>query len=330
MNILPASSNALERPTRGGPRTTLRSSLQQTQAKARFGVSDPSGLNSRVFECRVIHERFVPRRHCFVYRLFMLALDLDELSTIQARSRLLSINSPNLYGFREGDFLPLRDPVHNPSRPRAGATEPGRELPTTLKGRVAAFLRQHGIDATLGRVELITMPRVLGYQFNPISIYFCYAKDGESLAAIAEVTNTFREIKPYLLPPTTWQRGAFRLRVPKHFYVSPYSAVDVAFDFALRPAGKTLAIRIDDFARDERTLATALTGRARPLSDSILAWFLIKYPFLTLRVIAAIHWHALRLFLKRIPWFRKAARPADQRDVYRPHPSLAPVQPHQP
>jgi hypothetical protein len=270
-----------------------------------------------------MHERFSPKRHRFVYRMFMLALDLDELPRAHETFRLFSANARNVYSLFENDYLPTSASPYNPSALPASATggsdtsEPG-----ALKARVSKFLQTNGIEVTLGRVELITMPRILGYHFNPVSFYFCYDRSGEPLAAIAEVTNTFREMKPFLLRPEVWRNGAFRLRVPKHFYVSPYSDVDVAFDFVLRPANEKLAIQIDDYSGDDRTLATTLAGRAIPFTDRLLGWFLIKYPLLTVQVMALIHWHALMLYLKKVPWFRKAARPGDQRDLYRPHVSL--------
>jgi hypothetical protein len=141
------------------------------------------------------------------------------------------------------------------------------------------------------------------------------------------VTNTFREMKPFFVPadPADAARGVFRLRVPKQFYVSPYSDVDVAFDFHLRLPGDQLAIRIDDYVGEERTLTSTLAGPRRALTTGRLAWFTLKYPLLTLRVISLIHWHALLLWAKRVPWFAKAARAADQRDLYRPHSSLKPA-----
>ena len=113
--------------------------------------------------------------------------------------------------------------------------------------------------------------------------------------------------------------------MPKFFYVSPFSDVDVAFEFLLRPPGEALAIRIDDYDGAERTLASALTGRRQELTAGRLAWFSAKYPLITVRVILLIHLHALRLRLKRVPWFAKAARAVDQRELYRPHESIEPA-----
>jgi DUF1365 family protein len=284
----------------------------------------PAPCLSSLYECTVLHERFAPRRHRFAYRLFYFALDLDELPSLPRRLALFSLTRPNCFRFREGDFLPLAEPLHNPSTP-PGPRYAAADLPT-LKSRVRAFCAAHGADlGPQGRVLLITLPRVLGFQFNPVSFYFCLNSSGTPVGAIAEVTNTFHEVKPYFIPPAAAEcgSGVFRLRTPKHFYVSPFSGLDLEFDFTLHTPGRRLGVRID--ARDPagRVLHTALTGRRAPLTDARLAWFLVKYPLVTVGIVARIHWQALRLWAKRVPFFPKAARPASQQDLYRPHPSIA-------
>lgn len=266
-----------------------------------------------------MHRRFSPKEHGFVYRLFMFALDLDELSDLQRRLRFFSVNRANLYSFREADFLPVAGPAHNPSHAPSPPVPPA----SGLKARVLAYLAARGIDAAGGRVLLVTLPRVFGYLFNPVSFYFCFDRDGRPVAALAEVTNTFREMKPYVLGPETRGVHGFAQRTPKHFYVSPFTDVDVAFDFTLRVPDARLAVQIDDYAGGRRTLTSTLTGARRPLTDAALAWFAVKYPLVTLQVIALIHWNALKLYLKQVPWFAKAARPEAQRDLYRPHVSIA-------
>ncbi len=291
-------------------------------------------LRSALYECTVLHERFAPRRHAFSYRLFYLALDLDEIPALARQLKLLSFTRPNLFRFDERGYLPLAEPLHNasptdPTLRRWGGLYARQGAPAelaTLKSRVRAICAAHGADpGPGGRVLLITLPRVLGYQFNPVSFYFCTDATGAPVGAIAEVTNTFHEVKPYFIPVAASGRGdVFRLRVPKHFYVSPFSGLDLEFDFTLHVPGDRLAVRIDDHEAGHRVLHTTLSGRRAPLTDARLAWFLVKYPFVTLAVMARIHWHALRLWLKRVPWFAKAAGAADQRDLYRPHPSIAP------
>lgn len=252
--------------------------------------------------------------------MFMFALDLDELDALHHRLLVFSFHRPNLFSFRERDFLPTTEPLHNATRPAGPAASP-----VGLKARVTDYLARHGIDVRGGRILLVTLPRVFGYLFNPVSFYFCYDRSGRPVASIAEVTNTFKEMKSFVLGPETNTGGAFSLRLPKYFYVSPFTDMDVSFDFTLRPPGEKLSVQIDDYAAGQRTLTSTLTGVRRSLTDGRLAWFSLKYPLMTLKIISLIHWHALRLYLKNVPWFAKAARPGDQRDLYRPHASLAPV-----
>ena len=271
-----------------------------------------------------MHHRFAPKAHRFAYRIFLFALDLDELTTLHRKLRLFSLNRRNFYSFRETDFLPTGEPV-NPASP--ADPPPAIRRPQSLKARVIAHLAKHGIDLTGGRVLLVTLPRVLGYLFNPVSFYFCSDRHGQPVAAIAEVTNTFKEVKLFVLGPatcTTSRAGAtFSLRLPKYFYVSPFTDMDVAFDFTLRTPGDRLSVQIDDYDAGQRTLTSVLTGARLPLTDRRLAWFMLKYPLITLQVISLIHWNALKLYLKKVPWFAKTARPDAQRDLYRPHGSIA-------
>jgi uncharacterized protein len=271
-------------------------------------------LNSCLYECVIVHRRLRPRPYAFEHRMMMLYADLDELETVDRNTRLLSLERRNLYSFRDADYFPT------------GAQG-------ALKARVSAFLHERGIDLpATGRIRLLTLPRVLGYIFNPISIYFCSDGEERPLCAIAEVGNTFRETKLFLLPAQPAQAGAetaprdparFRLRVPKLYYVSPFSSLDICFDFDLRLPGRTLQMHIEDWNADGKLLESHLRGLRVPLSDRQLLRFALKFPALTLKVIALIHWHALWLAFRRVPWHRKSARPDLQREVLNPSASLA-------
>jgi uncharacterized protein len=283
-------------------------------------------MKSRVYECRVMHARLAPVHHRFNYRMFMLALDLDELPDLDRRLRLFSLGRRNLYTLDLRDYLPITEPCH------PAGTTPLPNPAATLKARVLHLLTAQGFDpGPAPRVELVTLPRVFGYAFNPVSFYFCSRADGTPVAAIAEVTNTFREMKPYVLPPiedtAAREPALFAQRVDKGFYVSPFSEADLAFDFKLRSPAERLAVQIDTYRGGVRTLTSTLHGRMQPLTDAALARFTVLYPLLTVRVIAGIHWQALRLYLKRVPWFRKTDRAAAQRDLFRPHASLSAVPP---
>jgi DUF1365 family protein len=258
-------------------------------------------LSSCLYQCQVMHQRLAPKRYALQHALFMLYLDLDEIDQLTQQLRLFSRNRWNVYSFRDDDHMP-------------GCGASGG----ALKQRLEQYLSSQGITlGTASRVRLLTLPRILGYVFNPISIYFCFERDGaDPVCAVAEVGNTFGEQKLYLLPAS--QPGdarLFTLRVPKHYYVSPFSSLTLQFDFRLRAPEQALDIRVDDFDGERCVLRSGLRGRRHSLRDARLLWYALKYPLLTLKVIALIHWHALRLWLKGLPWHRKADSPQLQRQV---------------
>ncbi|MEO8353417.1 MAG: DUF1365 domain-containing protein [Chthoniobacteraceae bacterium] len=261
---------------------------------------------SCLYECEIMHQRLAPKKHEFRYRIFMFCLDLDELDSLTRKLTLFSHNRSNIYEFRDRDHL----------------TIPGGER-QSLKENLIGWLAQQGIQFPAeGRIKLITLPRVFGYIFNPVSFYFCSDENGAPLCAVVQVGNTFREMKPYLI---TDLRGShlFHRQVAKHFYVSPFSGLDVAFDFKLKIPDEHLDIHIDDRDGEDRILLSALTGRRKELSNANLFWFTLKYPLITLRVIGLIHWQALVLWSKRLPWHSKSAQPDRQQNVYRPHANLS-------
>jgi len=258
-------------------------------------------VNSCLYECTVFHRRLAPKRHELLYRVFYFLIDLGELDLLDRSLRLFKANRTGLYSFRESDHISHNSP--------------------SLRDNILRFLRDSGIPDPVGRIRLLTFPRILGYVFNPISVYFCDRPDGTPLASVAEVGNTFGEWKPYLVGVSA--EGGFRARTVKHFYVSPFSDLDLEFDFRFHLPGETLRILVDDYRGEERELISTLTGVRVPLTDRNLLLFLLKYPLLTIKVIVGIHWHALLLWLKGVRVRRKESDPELQKGVHRPHKSLA-------
>ena len=261
---------------------------------------------SAIYECEVMHHRLSPKVHCFSYRLFYLWLDLDELDTLSERLTLFKRNRRSLFSFFDADHI--------------------LKSAADTKSNVLQVIQEAGVDTSaIHKVRLLTFPRVLGYIFNPVCFYYCFDADEQPVCAVAEVTNTFHEQKPYVL--TAQEGDRFRLITPKHFYVSPFFNLELNFDFKLRLPQDNLEIHVDDRHGDERVILTSLIGKRRELTDGALLLCTFKYPLLTLRVIFLIHWHALRLWMKGLRVYRKADKPELQIGVYRPHRSISPVKP---
>lgn len=252
-------------------------------------------MKSCLYECVVMHRRLQPKRHEFVYRIFLFLLDLDELPEIERRIPFFSFNAPNLYSLSDDDYFQFHS--------------------RGLRKNFETFLATQKFNAPVARIQLLTLPRLLGYTFNPVSIFFCFDSENRPLVSVVQVGNTFGELKPFLVPPTP--EGGFHLRAPKNYYVSPFSELDLDFDFRFDLPGGRLRVAIDDWRGDERVLVTSLTGASCPLDSSNLARLSLKYPLVTLKVIFLIHWEALRLWLKKIPFRMKESEPELQQDAHR-------------
>ena len=242
----------------------------------------------------VVHHRLAPLRHRFAYRVIHLLLDIDRLADLDRRLRLLSLERPNLYSVRCADH-----------GPRDG---------TPLRPWVERQLADHGMAIGRGRVFLLCMPRVLGYVFNPLSIYYCYDDGSRLMALIYEVRNTFGEQHAYVVGAAPGQRpsGTVRHRFAKAFYVSPFIEPRAHYALRITPPGPRLSVAIWEQGEAGTRLFASLTGDRRPLTDRQLTWAAFSHPLVTLKVIAGIHWEALRLWRKGAPRVPRstARRPA--------------------
>lgn len=262
-------------------------------------------MNSALYSGDVVHARLRPRRHRLRYRVFWLLLDLAELDTIDRRLRLLSRNRFNLLGFHD------RDHGDGSGRP--------------LRDQILELLDREGVDIGAGAIRLLTMPRVLGYVFNPISLYYCHRPDGRLAAMVYEVTSTFGERHTYVLPVAAGDAAEDRIRqtADKRLYVSPFMTMGMRYDFRGKAPSEALTLLIDGFDREGLLIATAMRGRRRPLTDRTILTTALSMPLLTLKVIAGIHWEALRLWLKGVPLTSRVLPPTTPQTAAQPTPSAA-------
>lgn len=263
-------------------------------------------INSCLYKARVMHHRLEPKKHSFHYNVFMFYLNLDEIDTLSDRLRWMSRNKFNLFNFRDRDHLQL--PKENPDTSK------------NVRQHITQYLKQNGVDIGTCRIMLLTNLCTLGYQFNPVSFYFCYNDREEVICSVVEVCNTFLEMKPYFLGMDKRNGEHFHLNTTKYFYVSPFIDMDTNFDFNLDIPGEKLNIRIDDFKHDgSRFFISTLSGNKVALTDGNLLRYFFSFPLITLQVIGLIHWQALKLWLKKLPFHKKGANKHLQRDVYRPY-----------
>ncbi|MBS1995801.1 MAG: DUF1365 domain-containing protein [Cyanobacteria bacterium SZAS LIN-2] len=270
-------------------------------------------FNTRLYLCRVIHERLVPRHHRFSYGIYMLYFDLDELPALDRTCRFFSVDKPNLVSFYQADHLKDFSAICPEAEGRS------------LSERLRALLRGQGLSGDFEKAYLLTMPRILGYVFNPVSFYFVFGQNKTPVACVVEVGNTFNEMKTYLVKDARLAGdGFFRLCVPKHFYVSPFGKLADLFDFILPVPDEQLRICINTVRGDEhaKILTSSLSGTAKPFSEGLLLSCFCRYPLLTMKVIGMIHFQALLLWLKKIPFYRKEEEPHLQTDVLNAHASL--------
>ncbi len=237
-------------------------------------------MRSAVYLGSVMHRRLAPRRHRFRYKAFWLLLDLDEIETLCAQLRFFSHNRFNLFSLDDRDH--------------------GDGSPTPLRDQIAAMLRGNGMALAEGRVRMLCMPRTLGFCFNPLTVYFCERADGTPLALVYQVHNTFRERHCYVLPASQ-ASGAYRQACDKTFYVSPFLDMDMQYRFAVSAPAARLSVAIAAQRHGHTILAAGLLGKRHDISDAMLLHCFLRIPAITLKVIAAIHWQALRLWLKGVP-----------------------------
>ncbi len=238
-------------------------------------------LKSSIYTGHVAHARHRPRSHRLRYRVFSLLLDLDELPNLDADSRLFGYNRAAIFSFRDED--------HGDGS-RGG-----------LRDWVVRQLEEAGLPAGDLRVRVLCYPRIIGYVFNPLTVYFCYRPDDSLCAALYEVCNTFHERHTYVIPVGEPSGGAIRQRCDKALYVSPFTPMASRYDFRVEPPRERVFVGINQSDDDGPLLAASFAGKYLAFSDRALLKLLLAYPLMTLKVMGAIHVEALRLWLKGVP-----------------------------
>lgn len=243
----------------------------------------------------VMHARMKPKAHRFDYKVFCLLIDLGRLDSADTESRMFSVGRFNLLSFRESDH--------------------GAETKGAPQGHLRIYVDQilapTGIDARGGRVLLLCYPRLLGFAFNPISVYFVYDRTGACVALIYEVRNTFGEMHTYVCPveDDQFSEAGIRQERDKRFYVSPFMAQPMRYHFRILPPGERVNVRILETDAEGPILAATFTGKRHNLTSAAIVTACLMMPLMTLKVVAGIHWEAIKLWFKGIEFYNRPMRP---------------------
>lgn len=241
------------------------------------------------YEGRTTHVRYTPFERRFSYRLAQVLVDIDRVGDLAERLRLFSYNRGNLFSFFDKDH-----------GDRSGA----RLRPWALQQ-----FRSAGLNDIDGRIDLLCFPRVLGFVFNPLSIFFGHDAGGRLRGIIYEVNNTFGETHAYVAP--VGEGPAHEHETAKLFHVSPLFPVRGDYRFRIQTPGEHFRLVVENMVEGARTHLATLVGTAQPLTDAWIARILLTMPFMTLGVVAGIHWEALLLFLRGAKYHRRPPLPAE-------------------
>lgn len=257
----------------------------------------PPAAAATLYPGTVMHARLKPVGHRFAYRVFSMLLDLDRLDEAGRLSPLFSVDRPNLVSFRRRDH--------------------GRRDGSDLRAHVERLLAAEGVAAP-ARILLLAYPRVMGTLFNPLSVYWAYDRAGVLTGVVYEVRNTFGEIHAYAKAVAPGELGdeGLRQEQAKRFHVSPFVDMAQRYRFRLLPPGACVRIRILEADAGGPTLAASFCGRAEPMTTTRLAAAVVRFPLLGLKILAAIHFEAFRLWWKGLAALpRPVAVACDMRDA---------------
>jgi uncharacterized protein len=251
----------------------------------------PPSAAACLYDGQVMHARMKPKPHRFTYHIYSLLIDLTRLSEANSASIFFSVGGFNLLSFNEkdhgaGDGLPLAD-------------------------YTKLLLKSAGVQPEITRVLLMCYPRVLGFTFNPIAVYFAYGASNELVGVIYEVRNTFGEMHTYVAPVRDGELNEAGLRQEREklFYVSPFMDMPMNYRFRIRPPAKDLALRILETDATGPILTASFIGTQTTLTNASVLNAFFRVPLMTIKVVVGINWEAMKLWFKGIRLFTRPPAP---------------------
>jgi len=240
-------------------------------------------MTSSIYNGTVIHKRFKPKIHFFKYKVFSLLIDLSELDILDKRINFFSYNKFNLISFFDKDH--------------------GERDGSSLTKWVKKNLKDNEIDTEHIRIKLLCYPRILGYVFNPLSIFYVYNNDEKLISILYEVKNTFGEQHTYIFKVEN--DNLLQHNCVKKFHVSPFIEMDCNYFFRILKPAEKISVIIDQYQSNEKILYASQDGKRTELTSSELIKSYLKHPLMTFKIISAIHFEAFKLWAKGIKFIKK-------------------------
>ncbi len=258
-------------------------------------------MKSALYKGTVLHRRLRPVGHLLSYKIFYLLIDLDELECLDQSIPFFSVGKRNLVSFKTQDFADKQT--------------------GDLKQKILDTVKLQGISAEIYSIRLLCIPRIFGYAFNPLSVYYCYDEEDRVVSIVYEVSNTFGERHSYVFSVEE-SEDAKRLQhsCRKEFYVSPFIPMNCEYKFSVLPPEESIALSIRQLESGTPLLNASFVGTREVLTTGNLGMHLMRFPFNSLKIIAGIHWEALKLWIKGVklvdrPSKSPPALPASQQTV---------------
>jgi len=260
-------------------------------------------MNSSVYTCKIGHSRFKPKKNTFRYGMFMWYIDLDELAKL-SELKLFSYNRSNIYSLFDSDHFKFIDQKNQIISKEKVNYKASKYLGKNIKDRLKLMVEELKLGFEPEKVFLLTNLRQFGYVFNPVSFYYCFDKHGKFRALFSEVNNTFHDQKMYYVHITNPGKEIFEDVQRKNYYISPFIDYDTDLHWEFNIPQNEFFMKIDS-VKGETILKTSLSGKRKELTNSALFYLIFRYPAMTFMIMFLIHYQALKLWLKKIPFNEK-------------------------
>lgn len=265
-------------------------------------------MNSCIYKIKIGHKRLMPIKNVFSYSIYMLYFDLDEIEEVSNNCLFFSYNKANLLSFFDADHFKFLNKISDTKDIIAKENinyDKNNYKDKNTKERIIRLAKDLGIKDEIEKVFILTNARNLGYIFNPVSFYYCYTKEGEFKILFSEVNNTFGDQKMYYTVIDNPEDGQFSSQQRKNYYISPFINYDNDLHWNFREPGEDIFMAIDSLKEGKPELKTVLNGRREEISKYKFLSIFLRYPMIPLVAIFLIHYQALKLWIKKVNFFRK-------------------------